>query len=410
MHKIKGVNTVLLVTVVVSVLFSILISFLDMFGIDIFCGSYALQLLYSQIIFVLPALIWLIANRNFRILRFRKIRFSNILLCVLLYLCLSPVLSFLNILSQFYSTNVISTVMFNIGDEMPFGLGLLLIAVIPALCEECTYRGLIYNTYAEASPLAAVILSGVIFGLMHGNLNQFTYATVLGMCFALIVEATDSIWSTFILHFLVNASSTCLVYLLPKALSVIESYYAEAVAAEDTMTMNAIETMMGTTDFTMEAILSGSEETVTNADLVASLEGYIIPAVVGGILAFLLYRCIARRCGRWELVKSIFGGRRAAAEQPNAALQNVPSEQSAAQLNVSSEQPETVADPEPAEQPTAIMQAAQSEQPETVESAERPELPLTPPARTGLVTWQLVAAIVILVGELVITEIALHLA
>ena len=57
----------------------------------------------------------------------------------------------------------------------------------------------------------AVITSGVMFGLFHGNFEQFFYACFLGMFFAYIYIRTGKIIYTMILHFCVNFSSAAII-------------------------------------------------------------------------------------------------------------------------------------------------------------------------------------------------------
>ena len=122
---IKGANLLFLAIVMVSVVFEILVGILAGLGIDIFMGKITIQLVYSQLIFALPAVLYfLFAKRDsyrkgFEFVRYKKIRFSNILLCILIYICLSPVLNFFNALSLLYSTNVISSVMFSVYSIVP---------------------------------------------------------------------------------------------------------------------------------------------------------------------------------------------------------------------------------------------------------------------------------------------------
>lgn len=53
---------------------------------------------------------------------------------------------------------------------------------------------------------------------MHMNFNQAAYAFVIGILLALLVEATDSIWSAVLYHFLFNAQSVSMLFLM-KAIS-----------------------------------------------------------------------------------------------------------------------------------------------------------------------------------------------
>lgn len=83
--------------------------------------------------------------------------------------------------------------------------GTFLVAVLIApMMEEFLFRKLIVDRSVKYGEGVAVVLSGLMFGLFHGNLNQFFYAFLLGMLFAFIYVKTGNIWYTVILHMIVN--------------------------------------------------------------------------------------------------------------------------------------------------------------------------------------------------------------
>ena len=375
---IKGVNLLFLALVLIEIVFQIVVGILAAFGIDIFMGKVTLQLIFSQLVFALPAIIYFVfthrdLKKGFAFLRYKKIRFSNILLCILIYICLSPVLNFFNALSMLYSTNVISAVMFDVTDEVPFLVGLLVIAVIPAFLEEFTYRGVFYNTYRLGAGFGAALLSGLLFGLVHGNLNQFTYAFVLGVIFALIVEATDSLWSTMIVHALVNAVSVVTIYGLPAALEWMQNLYDTAKAENDVNTMNLLESIMGTNDFSIDAVMGTGASALSTADVLAMVMHYAVPAAVGGVLVFILLRFIAKRCGRWEIMCAMFAGKKTQTSPAREILSN------------------------PADGEFTSAPAYTS-------------VPLEPApvSRVRLITWELVAAGVVQILMMIATEVILR--
>ena len=97
---------------------------------------------------------------------------------------------------------------------------------LPACIEELVYRGIAYGGYrAEGTKFMAVLLSSAMFGLVHGNLNQAMYAFVLGILLALLFEATGSIFSTMLFHFLYNAQSCCIMFLME---AIQPGYYSNA--------------------------------------------------------------------------------------------------------------------------------------------------------------------------------------
>lgn len=83
---------------------------------------------------------------------------------------------------------------------------ILVIAVLPAVAEEFLFRGVILkNTEKGAGGLRAVLLTGFLFSLYHGSVEQTVYQFVCGCLFALIAVRSGSTLPTVIIHFLNNA-------------------------------------------------------------------------------------------------------------------------------------------------------------------------------------------------------------
>ena len=57
---------------------------------------------------------------------------------------------------------------------------------------------------------AALVLSGLLFGCMHMNFNQLLYTFVFGMILVFMMEATGSIVTSMICHFLLNLNGVLL--------------------------------------------------------------------------------------------------------------------------------------------------------------------------------------------------------
>ena len=93
-----------------------------------------------------------------------------------------------------------------------FIFGVIFVAVLPGFCEEFSNRGMFLSGLTKGSTLRAVLMSGLLFGLMHLNINQFFYATVSGVIMAIVAIITKSIWPSIIVHFTNNAINTYLTY------------------------------------------------------------------------------------------------------------------------------------------------------------------------------------------------------
>ena len=73
--------------------------------------------------------------------------------------------------------------------------------------EELIFRKLLIDRTVKYGEAVSIVLSGVLFGLFHGNFEQFFYACFLGMFFGYIYIKTGKIQYTMLLHFFVNFTS-----------------------------------------------------------------------------------------------------------------------------------------------------------------------------------------------------------
>lgn len=73
--------------------------------------------------------------------------------------------------------------------------------IIAPFSEELIFRGLIFQRMRDYQGFwISGIVSAAIFGIYHGNVVQFIYATILGILFAGFVEMTGSLWAGIFLH------------------------------------------------------------------------------------------------------------------------------------------------------------------------------------------------------------------
>lgn len=88
---------------------------------------------------------------------------------------------------------------------------IIVTCVCAPIFEELVFRKLLVDRIVKYGEKLAIITSGVMFGLFHGNFEQFFYACFLGMFFAYIYIRTGKIIYTMILHFCVNFSSAAII-------------------------------------------------------------------------------------------------------------------------------------------------------------------------------------------------------
>lgn len=83
-------------------------------------------------------------------------------------------------------------------------LNLMLISIIGPIFEEIFFRKLLIDRTMKYGAKASILLSALLFGLFHGNLNQFFYAFLIGGFFAYVYIRTGKIKYTILLHIIVN--------------------------------------------------------------------------------------------------------------------------------------------------------------------------------------------------------------
>lgn len=128
--------------------------------------------------------------------------------------------SFANVATSFVS-NIFSS--FGVDYEVtqaenPGGiLGFLLIlistAIVPALVEEFAYRGIVLGLLKKFGEGFAIIVSAVLFGIMHSNFEQMPFAIIVGLILGYTYVKTGSIWTCIAIHFINNFTAVGFEYL-----------------------------------------------------------------------------------------------------------------------------------------------------------------------------------------------------
>ena len=170
----------------------------------------------------------------------------------------------------------------------PFLIQIVLLAVIPAMVEEFIFRGLFYHSYRKNGILGAALASAFAFGLIHFNLNQFCYAFVLGIVFALIVEATGSIFSSMLAHFAINTYSIIMMKLLSIFMDIT------GMSPQTVQEMNGAAASMEN---------SAQMEVIAQASYIFAVAVIGVLAVGFFVLAMLVLRTLAKRNGRLEYLR-----------------------------------------------------------------------------------------------------------
>ena len=85
---------------------------------------------------------------------------------------------------------------------------IIVIGILAPIFEELIFRKLLIDRLSRYGSFIAIIVSGLFFGLFHGNFSQFFFATGIGLLFAFLYAKTGKIHLTIILHMIVNLFSS----------------------------------------------------------------------------------------------------------------------------------------------------------------------------------------------------------
>ena len=218
----------------------------------------------------------------------KRLGLGNVLLLLLIAVCTEPVAAFLNTVSSILFGNAVA----GLSEEMmdlPFLLNVLFVAVMPAILEELVFRGVFYGGFRQLGFWKAALGSALFFGLMHGNLNQFTYTFVLGIVLCFSIEAVGSIRASMTIHFGINFISVYLV----RVLSTYSEEILSAASGETVLESAAAQTFGGMEIYTVALLGMGA----------------LVSAGICGVLIWLLAR-LNNRDG--YLVWMLTGGERQA--------------------------------------------------------------------------------------------------
>lgn len=94
--------------------------------------------------------------------------------------------------------------MMNLTSQLNLGMIFFFTVICAPIIEEFVFRKMIVDRILYYGEGVAIMLSGFMFGLFHGNMNQFVYATALGIFLAFLYVKTGNLKITIALHMMIN--------------------------------------------------------------------------------------------------------------------------------------------------------------------------------------------------------------
>ena len=195
------------------------------------------QLLSQLFIFIIPPIIFLIANRVDVTEQFgfkNRQPFKVWMVALLLLLIALPLVSWTEavnekmVLPEFCSSieawmrsnedaaNVLTKQFLTMDTPVQLLVNLFIMALVPAIGEEMTFRGCIQKMLVDRikTPHIAIIVTSIIFSAVHLQFYGFLPRMILGIILGYTFYYTGTLFIPSLMHFCNNASVILLAYIL----------------------------------------------------------------------------------------------------------------------------------------------------------------------------------------------------
>lgn len=152
-----------------------------------------------------------------KIFRLNKLRVKHGILIVLIGILAYPVVAFFNL--------IVLTCLSMFGElkQMPIptanNMGeyfvlMLIVSMSAGICEEVYFRGLVLHVYERLGKTNAIVITSVLFGIFHFNIQNLIGPIILGIIFGYLVQRTNSLFAGIIGHMTNNGVAVTLGFLV----------------------------------------------------------------------------------------------------------------------------------------------------------------------------------------------------
>lgn len=173
--------------------------------------GYLISSLITNIVLIA---IFLKNNKKKEINIIKKPKITKILLYSLIavgsFFCLTPTINSINILLAkigYPITNFPYTL-----TTSNYFISLISLVILPAICEELIFRGIIFKGLRSSGKNFAIITSSIMFSLYHMSAEQTIYPLLIGLMLGVIMCNENNILYCIIVHFINNFLSLTTAY------------------------------------------------------------------------------------------------------------------------------------------------------------------------------------------------------
>ncbi len=118
--------------------------------------------------------------------------------------------------------------------KLGFGWTLLLVAALPAVCEELMFRGFLLSAMEKhMKPRTAMLLVAVLFGAYHMNVVQSVTTALIGLVIVYVSYHSGSIFPGMLMHFINNGLSCIVTFYPSKVMKIFPFLVKESLSVSN---------------------------------------------------------------------------------------------------------------------------------------------------------------------------------
>jgi membrane protease YdiL (CAAX protease family) len=110
--------------------------------------------------------------------------------------------------------NAMLTNLVNMSGPKDLLISILVVGVLPAICEELFFRGLLQRIFIQIfkNPWWGIVVTAAIFSAVHAQFLGFIPRWILGIVLGLLYWYSGSLWTSIAAHFIFNSLPIIMVY------------------------------------------------------------------------------------------------------------------------------------------------------------------------------------------------------
>ncbi len=167
---------------------------------------------------------------------------------------------------------------------------LIIISIISPIFEEIFFRKILVDRVIQFGVKPAILVSGVLFALFHGNLNQFVYTFLVGSFFAYVYVKTGKIIYPILLHIIINIFGSVFSMIVSQS----AAHLSSGANIGDVLIILIYFLILASSFIVgMIAILNHKKEDINNPPAEVELENPLKTIFInGGMISFVVFYLI----------------------------------------------------------------------------------------------------------------------